>query len=71
LPLGGDGHDVHTETLSPIALLSNVSGKAPYLVRFTTKDWIDRETPARLERRHRVEPVMARWLCETGVMPGR
>lgn len=32
LPLGGDGHDVHGESVSRLALLDNVSGKALYLV---------------------------------------
>ena len=37
LALGGDGYDVHAESVSRSALLGNVSGKALYLVRLTAR----------------------------------
>jgi len=37
LALGGDGHNVHAGSVARIALLDNVSGKAPYLVRASAR----------------------------------
>src|SRR5882724_3008552 len=47
LALGGDGHDVHAESVSRIALLGNVSGKALHKRRHSGSERNDSSTTRR------------------------